>query len=162
VNKKVAIRKEPMRRAGRRPNRSRYKMAGRVYTTESVLLDLRRTGVRLTYHSDVDDVLNGCSEQLVGDTSSPHNKYDIVHHDIHPAQLRPHLNRHTEDDALDNTRLHKSAKAGLSLLALEAKSVFNLPILGKDLGVVQVTAAMEVSKDRESLLPAIFGSKPSG
>ena len=80
----------------------------------------------------------------------------LTHHDVHAAQLRPHLDGHAKNDTLDNAGLHESTKAGLGLLAFEAERIFNLLVLSEDFGVIQVTAAVKVSKNRESLLPAVL------
>ena len=63
-------------------------------------------------------------------------------HDVHSTQLTPHLNAHAEDDTLDDTRLGESGERCLSLLALERQCLFDLLVLGQDLGVVHIAAAV--------------------
>jgi hypothetical protein len=74
----VAIRKEPMRRAGRRPKRSRYRIAGRVCEVRVSLGRACGNCERIAYHSDVDDVLNRGSKELISDTGSAHDEDNVV------------------------------------------------------------------------------------
>ena len=78
------------------------------------------------------------------------------YHDVHTAQLRPHLDRHAQDDSLEDAPFRQSREAGCSLFPLEAESFLNLLILGKDFGVVDIAATMEMGKDLNCLLPAFL------
>lgn len=82
-------------------------------------------------------------------------------HDVHATKLRPHLNGHAENDALDNAGLQESTEAGLGLFALEAKSIFDLLVLSKNLWVVYITATVEIGKNLESLFPPVFTGEPA-
>ena len=46
--------------------------------------------------------------------------YDIIHHDVHPTQLRPHLDRHSKYDALKHARRDKRFERADRFFALEA------------------------------------------
>lgn len=80
---------------------------------------------------------------------------------IHSSQLTPRLDRDTKKNALENARFGENSKAGVSDLTLKSKSLFDLLVLGENLGVVYVAAAMKMSKNIESFFPAVLGSQPT-
>jgi hypothetical protein len=69
--------------------------------------------------------------------------------------------RHAKNYTLDNAGLDKSCEAGLSLLTLETKSLFDLLVFSENLWVVHVTTAVEAGQNLESLLPTVLGGEPT-
>lgn len=126
-------------------------------TTEAVEVEDGRES-----KGDVDDVLNRGSEEGRTDAGSLHDVDDVVHHDVHTAELRPHLNGHAEDDTLEHARSDESLERRDGLLTLEAKSFLNLVVLGKHLGVVDIAASVKVGENLKSLLPAVLAGEPTG
>lgn len=108
-------------------------------------------------HGDVDDVLDGSGEEFVSDARAAHDEDDVVHHDVHAAQLRPHLDGHAENNALEDAGLDEGGEAGGGFFALEAKCFFDFLVLGEDFGVAHLSVAVEVGEDLEGFFPAVFG-----
>ena len=75
-----------------------------------------------------------------------HLRVDL-HHNIHTAKLRPHLNGHAQNDTLDYAGLDQGSKTSLGLLTLKAKSLLDLLVLSENLGVVDVTGAVKAGKN---------------
>jgi hypothetical protein len=88
--------------------------------------------------------------------------YNVVHHDIHATELRPHLNAHTENNTFEHTGGHKSLEAIDRLFTLKSESVFDFVILGEDLGVVDIATSVKVGESLEGLLPLVFAGEPTG
>jgi hypothetical protein len=112
-------------------------------------------------HDNVDNVLDGGGEEWIVDTGSLHNVNNVVHHDVHSAELRPHLNHHPEADALDDSGLEELSDGGSLILTLEADRFLDFLVLGKNLGVVWITSSMDIGKNAEALFPSILRSQPT-
>lgn len=84
-----------------------------------------------------------------------------VHHDIHPAELGPHLQTHSQEDTLRNARLHELLVTSRVLLALQSQRILDLLVLSKDLRVVDITIPMETGKVMHALIPAVLTRQPT-
>lgn len=51
-------------------------------------------------------------------------------HDVHAAELRPHLDGHAENDAPDDTGFGEGSEGGFGLLTFKGKRLFDLLVLG--------------------------------
>ena len=80
---------------------------------------------------------------------------DVVHHDVHSRQLRPHLERSTETDATEDTRLEQ-VEVGLGTLGLfKVDLLLNFSIFELDEVVGFVSSAVKVCKDFEGFFVPI-------
>jgi hypothetical protein len=84
-----------------------------------------------------------------------------VHHDVHAAKLRPHLDGHAKDDTLDNAGLYQGSETSLGNFTLKGEGLFDFLVFSEDLGVVDVTVTVKVGENLEGLLPPVLGREPS-
>ena len=87
---------------------------------------------------------------------------DVVHHDIHPGELRPHLERHAEADATEDARLEEVEVGFGALCALECDLLFDLGELELDKLVGRVSVGMDVGEDFEGFAFTVFVYEPAG
>ena len=77
---------------------------------------------------------------------------NVVHHDVHASQLRPHLKTGTQNDSSDDTRTEKVG-IGLGSFSLFELNLFHdFVVLELDQLVVGVPIAVQVSEDLEGLV----------
>ena len=105
----------------------------------------------------VDDVV----PELELDGVTTENAEVYVHHDVHTGELRPHLERSTERDTAEDTRLEE-VEVGLgALLALKVDLLLDLRHLQLDELVVRVALPMQVRQDLQRLLVAPVVDEPT-
>lgn len=108
---------------------------------------------------DVEHVLNRVRDEVAtaaGKASALEDVDDVVHHDVHARQLRPHLERRAERDTAEDTRL-KEVEVGLGAFgALKADLLLDFVDLELHEFVVRVTLAVQVGEDLERLVLTRF------
>ncbi len=93
---------------------------------------------------DVEDVLNRGCEQEVRNARRLHHVHDVVHHDVHPAELRPHLNRDRKDDSVEHSWLCQGFEGRVASFALKGHRLFDFAVLSQDFWMANVPMAMKV------------------
>ena len=90
-----------------------------------------------------------------GEASTLEDVDDVVHHDVHAGELRPHLERSTETDATEDTRLEQ-VEVGLGTFGLfKVDLLLDLGIFELDEVVGLVSSAVKVCKDFEGFFVAL-------
>lgn len=83
-------------------------------------------------------------------------------HNVHSAELAPHLDTHAQDNALENARLDELAVVRNLLFTLKANGVLNFFVLCEDHGVVRIPLSVDIGKNLKGFIPAVFGREPTG
>ena len=73
-----------------------------------------------------------------------HHIDNIVHHDVHSAKLRPHLNRDRENDPAQHARLRQGFEGRVAGFSLKRHGFFNFSILCENFGMIDVAIAMQI------------------
>jgi len=66
---------------------------------------------------------------------------------LHAAELRPHLDRHPQDNTLQHAGFDKGLVAVDSFFPLESDSFFDFLIFGKHFGIIDVSVAVKLGKN---------------
>ena len=82
-------------------------------------------------------------------------------HDIHSAELRPHLDTHPQDHTLNHSRFHELSIRGDGFLTLKSNRIPDLLVFRQHSRVVRVLLPMHVRKNLESLAPPILIGQPT-
>ena len=129
-----------------------------IITTENL-------AVARTSKDNVQDVLNRVGNEVSTtscEASALEDVNDVVHHDVHTRQLRPHLQRGTEADTTDDSRLDEVEIRLGSFGALKFDLAFNFGVLELHKLISRVTLAVQVGKDLECFSVTIMVHEPTG
>ena len=80
---------------------------------------------------------------------------------IHSTELRPHLNRHAQDDTPKHARCNELLVGGDGLFAFEPDDFLDFFVLGEHPRVLLVALAVQMCKCCERFLPAVFTREPT-
>jgi hypothetical protein len=118
----------------------------------------------LTGGDDVQDILDGISNQVTtctGETCTLEDVDDVVHHDIHTRQLRPHLKGTSEEDTASDTG-SEQVKVGFGTFsALKMHLGLNFLKLEHHKLVLLVTTTVKISKNLKSFFFAVMVDEPT-
>lgn len=114
-------------------------------------------------HEDIDDVLNGGSKQVGVASVAGHGKDvgNVVHHDIHTAELGPDLGEETDDGTVEHLGLEKVEVGDVGVAALKFAHVLDILKLVRDKRVVGVALAVNEGENSVAILPAVFAGEPA-
>lgn len=82
-------------------------------------------------------------------------------HDVHSAELRPHLNTHSKNNTLEDTGFREFSVRRNSFLAFKTNDLLDLLILRKHLRVVKISASVDVGENTESFIPSVLVGQPT-
>lgn len=83
-------------------------------------------------------------------------------HSVHAAHLRPDLDKDTNMSAVKHVRLQKLKEGDVGILALELAHLLDLLVLADNKGRIRIALPVNQGKNRETLLPTILASQPTG
>lgn len=92
-------------------------------------------------------------------TGALHDVHNVVHHDVHAAELRPGLDAHAQHDALEHALGDQGLVAADGLRPLKLEGLFDLLVLGQDLWVGGI-AVVEAGQYVQGLFPPVLGGQP--
>lgn len=84
-----------------------------------------------------------------------------LHHDVHARKLTPHLERSTEANAAQNTRLEQVEIRFSTLLPFKFDLVLDLRKLKLHELIVGVSTAMEIRQDRKGFVVSVVVDEPT-
>lgn len=170
VKSETIMTREPLSNDGLRPHWSTYRIAGRVNTTLMMywMAEVRKGDP--IFAASMTSISN--KQKLMLPFLKVLTNY-VVHENIHPRELTPHLDTHTElniissgyridlswktyHDTSKHLWLHQLLEARYSLFPLEPKSLFYFLIFSEDLGMVHISMSMELGHNTDSFFPTIL------
>jgi len=99
---------------------------------------------------DVEDVLDGVGDKVTTatcETCTFEDIYNVVHHNIHSAKLRPHLERTTETNAAENTRLEEIQVRLGAFSTFKVDLMFDLLVFENNKIVALVTSTVKIGEN---------------
>lgn len=85
-----------------------------------------------------------------------------AYHHVHPAELRPHLDRHTQHHPIEHPRLRQCSHRVQRLLALKSEHLLDLAVLSQNVRVPDIAVPVQVREHPDGLFPAILSRQPAG
>lgn len=115
-------------------------------------------------HDDVQHVLDGARKQHGVTSGAGHleNVHDVVHHDVHTAQLLPHLSGKTHDGLGEGFFAEQVLVAEVEGDLVDDDLFADFLELELDLWVVEVAVGADARHHLAGLLPAVVVGEPTG
>ncbi len=103
----------------------------------------------------------GDEEVVAGEAGHGEDVGDVVHHDVHPRQLRPDLGEDADVGPVDHVRLEEFQEGRVGVLAFEFAHVFDVFEFLDHEWAVRVAFAVHEGEYGVAFFPAVFAREPA-
>lgn len=86
---------------------------------------------------------------------------EVRTHDVHAAELGPHLDGHAEDNTLEDAGLDELLVVRDLLFTLEADSILDFLEFSEHDRVSLIALSVDVGEDLKGFFPAVLGREPT-